>query len=167
MKIFSLTTIFALIFLNIAFAQIADTEDKIHTTVDEAATFLGCETKKNTNKRIRCAHRKMEKFISDQLKTPIAVTLNHNKEAAIVSFIVEKDGQISNAEIKTNPGNGLGEELLRVVNKMPKWNPGTINNQPVRTRRQIRSSYPEIIYKPPVIIKNLSTLEESNSTLRL
>jgi len=61
----------------------------------------------------------MEKFISDELKTPIAAILNHNKEVAIVSFIVEKDGQISNAEIKTNPGNGLGEELLRVVNKMP------------------------------------------------
>ena len=49
-----------------------------------------------------------------------------------VSFIVEKDGSISNAEVIRGIGGGCDEEALRVVRNMPKWKPGTQRGKPVR-----------------------------------
>ncbi|RYJ43297.1 M56 family metallopeptidase [Flavobacterium beibuense] len=51
-----------------------------------------------------------------------------------VSFIVEKDGSMSNIKILRDPGYGLGEEALRVLKSIPKkWNPGEMNGELVRT----------------------------------
>ena len=43
----------------------------------------------------------------------------------LVLFIVEKDGSISNAEVSWGVDPSLDQEALRIVNKMPKWKPGT------------------------------------------
>ena len=54
-----------------------------------------------------------------------------------VTFIVEEDGSLTNGEILRDlcPGCcAFGEEALRVVGLMPKWNPGLVNGVPVRVR---------------------------------
>lgn len=51
-----------------------------------------------------------------------------------VSFVVEKDGTLSNITVPRDPGNGLGEEAIRVLKSMKtKWSPGLIKGKPVRT----------------------------------
>lgn len=51
-----------------------------------------------------------------------------------VSFVVEKDGSISNVRVPKDPGNGLGEEAIRVLKSIKtKWKPGMMKGKPVRT----------------------------------
>ena len=52
---------------------------------------------------------------------------------AIVSFIVEADGSLSNIQLCRDPGGGCGAEALRVTRLMPRWQSGTIGNEHIRT----------------------------------
>jgi TonB family protein len=52
----------------------------------------------------------------------------------IVSFIVEKDGSISDVKTVRGIHPSLDEEAVRVVKSMPKWNPGKCNGEPMRIR---------------------------------
>ena len=49
-----------------------------------------------------------------------------------LSFVVEKDGSISNVEILRTVGGGCDEEAIRVVKSMPHWSPGKQMGRPVR-----------------------------------
>lgn len=49
------------------------------------------------------------------------------------TFIVEKDGSLSDIKILRDLGYGTGEEALRVIKLAPKWNPGKHKNKEVRT----------------------------------
>ena len=63
---------------------------------------------------------------------------NNVQGTAVIRFIVEKDGSLTEMEIVRDPGAGLGREALRVVNLMnqleAKWTPGKQNARPVRVR---------------------------------
>lgn len=49
-----------------------------------------------------------------------------------VSFVVEKDGSISNITVVKSVESSLDTEAIRVVANMPRWNPGTQRSKPVR-----------------------------------
>jgi len=52
----------------------------------------------------------------------------------IVSFVIEKDGTLSDIRVARDPGYGMGEEAIRVLRSLrTKWEPGYIKGQPVRT----------------------------------
>ena len=51
-----------------------------------------------------------------------------------VSFVIEKDGSMSNIKVLRDPGFGLGQEAIRVLKSLKtKWTPGIIDSKPVRT----------------------------------
>ena len=51
-----------------------------------------------------------------------------------VSFVIEKDGSMTDIVVKQDPGYGLGKEAIRVLKSLKtKWTPGMINSKPVRT----------------------------------
>ena len=52
----------------------------------------------------------------------------------IVTFVVGKDGSISNAELARSVSEELDAEAIRVVSSMPKWEPGTQNGKPVSVK---------------------------------
>ena len=54
--------------------------------------------------------------------------------AVVVSFLVEKDGSISEVKTENNPGFGTSEEAIRVVSKVPKWTPAIQNGHTVKYR---------------------------------
>lgn len=66
--------------------------------------------------------------------------VNYPKEAknqkiegrVIVSFIVEKDGSISDVHPLTAVHPLLDKEAMRLVNEMPRWKPGTEKGKAVR-----------------------------------
>lgn len=66
--------------------------------------------------------------------------VNYPKEAknqkiegrVIVSFIVEKDGSISDVHPLTAVHPLLDKEAMRLVNEMPQWKPGTEKGKAVR-----------------------------------
>ncbi|MCP9237047.1 energy transducer TonB [Lewinella sp. JB7] len=56
---------------------------------------------------------------------------------AVVTFVVEKDGSLTSVQLLRDPGAGIGEEALRVVNLMvngPPWTPGIQEGKPVRVQ---------------------------------
>lgn len=75
----------------------------------------------------------MYKFIYSIIQYPERASSIGVKGKVIVSFVVEKDGSISNIKILNNPyGFGLEEEAIRVIKMMPKWNEGWHQGKPVR-----------------------------------
>jgi protein TonB len=51
-----------------------------------------------------------------------------------VSFVVEKDGSMTEIKVKNDPGYGLGNEAVRVLKSIKtKWIPGMIGSMAVRT----------------------------------
>ncbi|MBR1556229.1 MAG: TonB family protein [Prevotella sp.] len=52
----------------------------------------------------------------------------------IVTFIVEKDGSITDIWVRESVDPVLDKEAIRVAKKMPRWNPGFFNGEPVRVR---------------------------------
>lgn len=51
---------------------------------------------------------------------------------AIISFVVEKDGNLSNIRVERAPDNLLSDEAMRVVSAMPRWIPGNQGGRPFR-----------------------------------
>jgi hypothetical protein len=51
-----------------------------------------------------------------------------------VSFVIEKDGSMTDIQVKKDPGYGLAKEAIRVLKSLKtKWSPGMIGLKPVRT----------------------------------
>ncbi len=63
----------------------------------------------------------------------------------IVSFKVDKDGNISEVKAENNPGHGTADEAVRVIKKGPKWTPAQQNGRSViyRQRQSITFVYTE------------------------
>jgi TonB family protein len=52
-----------------------------------------------------------------------------------VSFVVDEQGRIVDAEVAKGSGHGFDEEALRVIRLMPWWTPGLVAGKPVRVAR--------------------------------
>lgn len=55
-------------------------------------------------------------------------------KSIIVSFIVEKDGTLSDIEILRGIDKNINEEIIRVIKRMPLWLAGKQNDKTVRVR---------------------------------
>ncbi len=73
-------------------------------------------------------------YMIKNVKYPKEATEKGIQGTVYVSFIVEKDGSISNTTILKAVGGGLDQEAMRVVSEMPNWKPGTQNGKQVRTK---------------------------------
>jgi protein TonB len=73
----------------------------------------------------------MYKYIYEKIKYPAIARENGISGQVIVQFVVSKDGDIKNAKVVRGIGGGCNEEALRVVNGMPRWNPGKHNGRAV------------------------------------
>ena len=72
-------------------------------------------------------------FINKNLQYPEAAREANITGTVVVAFAIEKDGTISNVRILRDLGYGCGEEAVRVVKMMPKWNPGKQDGVIVRS----------------------------------
>lgn len=76
----------------------------------------------------------MMKYIMENMKYPEQAMKKGIQGRVAVSFIVEKDGSISNVRPILSVHPLLNKEAVRVVKSMPKWSPGKQNGKPVRVR---------------------------------
>jgi len=77
------------------------------------------------------------KFLNKNLKYPDMAVDNRIYGKVWVSFIVEKDGHLSNIVVERGLGYGTNEEAIRVLKMAPAWKPGIQNGQPVRVRYEL------------------------------
>ncbi len=79
----------------------------------------------------------MNKFISNNLRYP-ADAANRNAQGLVVyTFIVEKDGSLSNFELMHRADSLLNEEALRILQLMPPWRPAKYKNETVRSKTYV------------------------------
>ncbi len=103
--------------------------------VETMPRFPGCEEMEGIDlEKKTCAERKMLEFIFTNLKYPGEARENGIEGTVVTRFIIEKDGSVSNAEIVRGIGGGCDEEVLRIMNMMPKWTPGTQRGEAVRVQ---------------------------------
>ena len=74
------------------------------------------------------------KFLSKNLRYPAAAQEEGLSGRVIVSFIIEKDGTLSNITVIRPAGSGFDEEALRVLKLAKAWKPGMQNGQAVRVK---------------------------------
>ena len=84
----------------------------------------------------------MMRYIQENIKYPQSAIDNKIEGRVFVTFVVEKDGSITNAAVMRGIDKECDAEALRVVSSMPKWNPGQQDGKNVRTQFTI-----PIIYK--------------------
>jgi len=74
----------------------------------------------------------MDKFTAFVGKNYIAPEEEGLKGKVYVTFVVEKDGSLTDIKVLRDIGYGTGKEAIRVLNKSPRWTPGEQNGKKVR-----------------------------------
>ena len=124
------------------FEQLLDvaisTEDTVFQIVDEMPQFQGGD-------------QAMFTYLSENIKYPEEAKDKGIAGRVFISFVVEKDGSVSDVEVKRGIGGGCDNEAVRVVKAMPKWKPGKKDGKPVR-----------VSYMLPIVFK-LDTPKKVNT----
>jgi hypothetical protein len=76
---------------------------------------------------------KFYKFVGENFNIPLEAEKNKVKGRVYLTFIVEMDGTLSNIKVIRDMGYGIGDEAARVLGICPKWIPGKVNGESVRT----------------------------------
>ena len=84
--------------------------------------------------------QKFYNFISKNFQTPEEEGLSGK---IFVTFVVEKDGSLTDIKVLRDIGYGTGKEALRVLKSCPRWNPGEQNGKKVR-----------VLYSLPITIQS-------------
>lgn len=74
----------------------------------------------------------LQSWLYEHIKYPASAHKKKTEGKVFVSFIIEKDGSVSEAKIAKSVSPELDQEALRLVNSMPKWKPGKQRGQFVR-----------------------------------
>ena len=101
--------------------DLLNSKDPVFTSVETLPEFPGGEEARS-------------KYLNKNVKYPEEAKKRGLEGEVFVSFLIEKDGSISNPVILKATGNGFDQEAMRVINDMPKWKPGLQNGKPVRVR---------------------------------
>ena len=76
----------------------------------------------------------MIEFFKSNVKYPSTAIKNKVEGTVFVQFVVEKDGSISETEIRKGLQKDCNKEALRVIGEMPKWKSAMKAGKPVRCR---------------------------------
>jgi len=74
------------------------------------------------------------RFLAQNIRYPALAREKNIQGVVALTFIVEKEGTVSNVTIIRDIGGGCGQEAARTVAAMPKWVPATVDGEPVRVR---------------------------------
>ncbi len=77
------------------------------------------------------------KYLAENIKYPLMAKNNKVEGRVFITFVIEKDGNVSNAKVLRSVNEELDAEALRVINAMPKWKPGMQRGVPVRVQYNI------------------------------
>lgn len=101
--------------------QLKREDDRIFTFVEQKPEFVGGE-------------KALMKFLAENIKYPKDARKQKVEGKVFASFVVEKDGTISNITLLKRIFPSCDEEVVRVLNSMPKWIAGKRDGQNVKVR---------------------------------
>jgi len=73
----------------------------------------------------------LNKFLASNLSMPDDARKAGIQGTVYATFLVKEDGTVTDAKIIRGIGQSCDNEVLRVINLMPKWYPGKQNGRPV------------------------------------
>lgn len=135
--------IFCLLLLCLTPKTNAQEDTTIYKIAEIQPRFPGCENLDTTAAFInQCSQASLMSFVNGNIVYPWEARENDIQGTVVVTFVVEKDGLISNPTILRDIGGGCGDEAMRVLNGMNQalkdanlaWIPGLRNGQKIRTQ---------------------------------
>lgn len=96
-------------------------DEEIFAVVEEMPSFPGGEAA-------------LMSYINKNIKYPSIATENGIQGRVICTFVINRDGKVTNAEVIRSVDPSLDKEALRVINNMPAWKPGKQRGKPVRVK---------------------------------
>ena len=99
----------------------SDPDDDVFAVVEEQPEFPG-------------GQESLLGYLKSNLRYPKECSDNNIQGRVLVTFVVNKDGKICDAEVVKSVHDALDAEALRVVNSMPAWKPGAQGGKPVRVK---------------------------------
>ena len=77
---------------------------------------------------------KFRSWVQGKLKYPVIAQENGIQGKVTLTFVIERDGSLTNIQVMQSPDRSLADEAVRVLQSSPKWTPGKQRNSPVRVR---------------------------------
>ncbi|MCD4681647.1 MAG: energy transducer TonB [Bacteroidales bacterium] len=74
------------------------------------------------------------KYLNNNIKYPQMARESGIQGRVFVTFVVEKDGRVTDVRVLRGIGGGCDEEAIRVIQNMPNWQPGKQRGKPVRVQ---------------------------------
>lgn len=108
--------------------EIVEVEEEEEVAEEEIFTIV------ETNPGFPGGDKKMYEYLGKNMKYPPIARDNNIQGRVYVSFVVEKNGKITDVRVLRGIGGGCDEEAIRVVKSMPKWSAGKQRGKPVRVR---------------------------------
>jgi len=96
-------------------------EEEIFIVVEDMPTFPGGD-----EARVR--------FLSENIRYPQMARESGIQGTVFVTFVVERDGSVTDVRVLRGIGGGCDEEAIRVIKAMPRWNAGKQRGRPVRVQ---------------------------------
>lgn len=99
-------------------------ESKVFDVVEQMPSFPG-------------GNGALLEYLASHVKYPVVAQENGVQGRVIVSFVVEKDGSITDVRVVRSVDPSLDREAARVVSSMPRWTPGKQNGSAVRVKYNV------------------------------
>lgn len=80
-------------------------------------------------------------YLASHVKYPVVAQENGVQGRVVVSFVVERDGSITDVRVVRSVDPSLDREAARVVSSMPRWTPGKQNGSAVRVKYNVPVSF--------------------------
>jgi len=98
--------------------------------VEEAAIFTVVESMPE----FKGGRDALYAYLGNNIKYPVMAKESGIQGKVYVTFVVEKDGSITDVKLLRGIGGGCDDEAIRVVGSMPRWKPGKQRGKPVRVQ---------------------------------
>ena len=79
----------------------------------------------------------LREWVYQYLKYPEKALRDGTQGRVQVDFIIEKDGSVTNVRVSKGVSDELDDEAVKVISASPKWKPGRVDGEKVRTAMTI------------------------------
>jgi TonB family protein len=111
-------------------------KDKIYEIVERMPLFGSCNELDGEEAK-KCSDKAIMEYLSNSIRYPGLAKEINLEGRVIVEFIIDEDGMITKPRILRDIGAGCGDEVIRVISKMPDWAPGFQQNRNVKVKIRV------------------------------
>jgi TonB family protein len=95
-------------------------------------TTAGYTKTRGTEPMFKGGVKAFGEYLGNNIRYPDYERGNNIQGVVILSFIVEKDGKVTDVKVNKSVSNNIDNEAIRVIKNSPRWVPGTMFARPVK-----------------------------------